>query len=449
MAVLEGRWDCAQCQTTGILGRFKECPECHEPRDPATTPEETPYLPSDSAEVTDSDLLDLANAGPDWICGRCGIANRGNTNACNDCGRNKDSDDTVLRRTTYVGGTSAHGAVMSGAFEPADDVIEDNLDRATRIVEGHGEEPRVLEDRIEPSEALPRSGALADRMEGYRTDSAERDKLGPLMPVVRGYRDHRRGVFVAAGSAAGIVFILAAILIIRHFVATHPVDLTVTTLTWERRVEVEQYRTLTEEDWSVPPGGREQSTYEDIHHYVEVLDGYRTESYQESHVVSDGYDTETYNCGSRTVNDGNGFFHTETETCTRQVPRTKTVYETKTRQVPVTHQQPVYMTKYVYEIERWVFDRWVTSEGGNGELDRVPSWPVVPLLLKDERLSGRRESDYHVGLRSAENKAYAEDIDLKTWELLDVGDKLVGHIHNSGSLGSVDWPTKALAGTGS
>lgn len=95
MAILEGRWDCSSCETKAILGRHKACPTCGNPRDES----EDIYLPSDAVPVTDSSLLDLANAGVDWHCEHCGTDNRGDRVLCKNCGADRGSSPT---RSTEV-----------------------------------------------------------------------------------------------------------------------------------------------------------------------------------------------------------------------------------------------------------------------------------------------------------------------------------------------------------
>jgi hypothetical protein len=78
MAIREGRWDCAACDTRGNLGRDRACKNCGRPR----ADDVKFYLPDDAEEVTDAAQLALAKAGADWYCEHCGS---GQTNANADC----------------------------------------------------------------------------------------------------------------------------------------------------------------------------------------------------------------------------------------------------------------------------------------------------------------------------------------------------------------------------
>lgn len=112
-----------------------------------------------------------------------------------------------------------------------------------------------------------------------------------------------------------------------------------------------------------------------------MIDHYETVTETKIREVLDHYENHT------SYSDlGNGYF--EEHTSQTPVYRTET-YE-DTYQKPVYKQEPVYATKYYYEIDRWVtVDRAVSS----GE-DHDPHWPDVN--LKEKQRKGNKSETYTV-----------------------------------------------------
>lgn len=166
---------------------------------------------------------------------------------------------------------------------------------------------------------------------------------------------------------------------------------TVASKNWERAIEVQEYRTVREEDWSVPSGGREQRSFRAVREHRQVLDHYETKTREVSERVQTG--TRTYTCGQRDL--GNGYF--EDVTCTE--PEYTTNYRTETYQDPVYRQEPVYATKYAYEIERWIPDDTVWARG---DAARQPAWPA-PQIGRNMR-EGARIQRYVLHLADGEER---------------------------------------------
>jgi hypothetical protein len=183
---------------------------------------------------------------------------------------------------------------------------------------------------------------------------------------------------------------------------------TVEGFSWERTVDIEEYRTLTEEDWSVPSGGRIINESREIHHYDDVLEGYETRTREVSERVQVG--TETYTCGR--TSQGNGYYRDRE--CTR--PRYENRTRTETYEEPVYRQEPVYRTRYTYEIDRWEPDR--TAEAADDDHD--PHWPDFTLDDK-EREAGRDET-YVVHTTDSKDRDYDIEVQEDVWMELDEGD---------------------------
>ena len=173
-----------------------------------------------------------------------------------------------------------------------------------------------------------------------------------------------------------------------------------------REIDVEAWRTVQESDWAVPSGGRVYDRRQEIHHYVAVLDHYETRTRQVADQVYDGEETHT-----SYSNNGDGTFTEETWTS----PRYRTEYRTETYQEPIYRDEPVYETKYYYDIERWVVDREEKSSGA----DNVPYWPEY-ILAANERVGFTGEV-YTLSILAKE-KTYSVTLPLEWWETFKAGD---------------------------
>ena len=178
-----------------------------------------------------------------------------------------------------------------------------------------------------------------------------------------------------------------------------PVEVTATVAAkdWSRAIEVQEYRTVQEEDWSVPQGGRQKRSYRAIRDYRQVLDHYETKTRQVSERVQTG--TRTYTCGQRDM--GNGYF--EDVTCTE--PEYTTSYREETYQDPVYRREPIYDTKYAYEIEKWLPD---DTAWARGDAAKEPTWPAVR-IGRNER-EGARIQRYVLRFTDDEGKTYEREV---------------------------------------
>lgn len=141
----------------------------------------------------------------------------------------------------------------------------------------------------------------------------------------------------------------------------------------ERVISIEDYKTVEESGWSLPSNARLQNSNTEIRTYNKVFDHYETRTRQISEQVLDHYETRV--TGTRDL--GNGYF----EEITTQVPIYRTEYRTETYQEPVYRNEPVYDTKYYYEIEKWVVTRSVKTSGN----DKEATWGDVVLVGKERR----------------------------------------------------------------
>gem|GEM_PF-4658750 len=212
------------------------------------------------------------------------------------------------------------------------------------------------------------------------------------------------GIFIGGG----ILFSLWLIYFL--FFATIEKQVIVTDLQWERIVKIEDERTVTEEGWSVPYGGRELDNWTAQSGTKEVFSHYETVSY------SCQTGTESYSCGYS--DNGNGTF--SPNTCTRPV------YGTCTRQESRYRTEPVYDTRYKYEIERWFHnrDRRTYDDIGDGLLDQ-PYW--YDYRLGSRERVGKTSESYLVVMitQDEEKKVYTKSFSQSEWSQYKLGDFFV------------------------
>jgi hypothetical protein len=181
---------------------------------------------------------------------------------------------------------------------------------------------------------------------------------------------------------AGIILLIIVSNLISSFISK-PRDYAydVKELTWENSIEIEEYKTFRESDWYLPNGARLVDTNWEIRTYESVLDHYETVT--RSRQVPDGGHYET-----SYSDNGDGTF---TEESTYVTDYTTEYYE---EDEPVYRQEPVYDTKYYYDIDRWVYERTETTTGK----DKNPYWADITLNDK-ERESGRDSKYTMTGIR--------------------------------------------------
>ncbi len=245
----------------------------------------------------------------------------------------------------------------------------------------------------------------------------------PPPPPPQRKRSHFFGRAVATGALILSVGTGAFV-----FVAPKEIPVVVQGSSWERTVQVEEYKTVTEEGWELPAGARVKSQRREIHHYDKILDRYETRTRQVSERVQTG--TTTRVCGKRDL--GNGYF--KDVTCTEPVYQTR--YRTETYREPIYRDEPVYRTKYTYEIEKWVPTRTVRAGG----TQQQPFWPNFN-LKKNER-QGQRTETYTVKFADKEGKVYPAKLNQNEWDDFKIGQNHKVKVSNIGDRVEVVKPSQ-------
>ncbi|MFK7949373.1 MAG: hypothetical protein AB8G11_17405 [Saprospiraceae bacterium] len=181
------------------------------------------------------------------------------------------------------------------------------------------------------------------------------------------------------------------------------IDVKITQVEWERSIEVETYKEVTEEDWKLPESGNLISKAKEIHHYDRRVTGYQTRS----RTVQEAAGTEQYVCGKRDL--GNGYF--EDKYCTRTIYRDKTEHYEE----PIYQEFPVYKTKYKYRIYRWKPFKTYNSSGTT----KTTNWAEVPENIENNsqkyRVKAEKES-YYFAIEDHKNNTLWYKTNYDNWK---------------------------------
>ncbi len=406
---VEGYWDCQYCGSKGIKGRFKSCPGCGHPRDAsvrfytkqvdaahAITREEfsrevaeadknshsssASYGGEAESEPGAASLFDReqgqgrgdgrdAHDETDWYCDYCDSYNPATAVVCQFCGADRESGSGKTYQQTM--------GTMARTYDAKGNLVKE----------------RDLSKR-------------ADAPKPTMSAKPAPKRLGCLPRLL-----------------IGVGATLALLLIVGLIVSPKPRDITVAGFDWERTIAVEQLQTVKESDWNLPDGARLERKATEVRTYESVVDHYESVPYDVSEEVLDHYETYT-----TTVDNGDGTFDVEEH----QEPVYRTETHTEYRREPVYREVPVYDTKYYYEIERWVHERDVTTNGD----DHDPVWGEVELAdatgahgTGKER-EGERSGTY--GVTDTDGNRYTADEDY--WNRLEQGQKVTVLVDGDGHI---------------
>ncbi|MCR5147170.1 MAG: hypothetical protein K6B70_07540 [Clostridia bacterium] len=392
---IEGYWDCAYCRTKAIRGGIRTCPNCGKARGEDTKF----YLIEKDRFVSD----DVVEKGPDWYCAYCDTLNPFSATHCINCNSAKTdaTDDYFSLREKKLKQTSSNEEITEKQATNYDET-EKSAEIETQVDENAERTKSYNYEEFDESD----NNSLNDddyEIQNKSKLSAFREKAGEgLDDVICFIVEHLRGIIV-------ILAILAVIGTLIAIFRPREVKMDITDTSWTREIEIEEYKTVREDDWSIPEGGRLVETRREIYTYKQVLDHYETVTEQKSERYISGYRTVTEH-----VDLGNGYFDTRTH----QEPVYDTRYYTVERQEPVYRSEPVYKTKYYYDIERWVYEKTATAGGSEN-----PYWPDVTELKDNERTGKRTETYKITGVnKKKKEKTYKMSYDL--WEQIHTGDRV-------------------------
>ena len=194
-----------------------------------------------------------------------------------------------------------------------------------------------------------------------------------------------------------ILAVLAILLVVWLMPKTKPG--TIKSFAWAQQIQTEDYREVTEEDWSVPSGGEIVSQQQKVHHYDSVQTGTREETRSRS--VIDHYETKY-----RLEDNGNGSFS--------QVPYQVPVYGTEyyTVEVPVYTNVPRYQTAYTYKIWRWTAGETLKTSGN----DHTAVWAELPEDENKREKANGRYGEYYFSVLNDKGEEIAYCVAESNWQ---------------------------------
>lgn len=395
-----GNWDCQYCGHAGIDGYVYDCPGCGRPRSRNVHF----YLPNNPEVATPEQMAMMGN-DPNWYCEHCDSGNKDDNTTCWNCGAERGSSPSHQRRV-YVGDDVPHSADQveeTTSYDPDDEEVKPytkaNFDAEQSV---YDKTPYYLRPQLEPLHQSYKDMQLATKV-------TKRVVIG----------------------ASIVLILLLSYLVYQFFFSTHQVSAYVSGFSWSRDVAIQQYKTLHEESWSVPAGGRTTATQRRQSGTRRVSDGYTTEFYTDTcyryeSVPSTCYRT-VYNSRTCTSDNGNGSFSTydcgssstESYSCTKSesVPYSCT----KTRQKELYHYEPVYSTWYFYDIDRWVTIKDYPTKATNHN----PYYDPVIAPAGDEYRRIEQTGTYTTYFTCEEVGDFDKNYSLGEWSKQNIGDEYV------------------------
>lgn len=335
-----------------------------------------------------------------WDCSYCGTKKiRGSIRECPQCGHPRDEDVQFYLDdpTNYVEGSVASKINRNPDWVcPYCDCLNSDNDS---ICKGCGASRDGSKDYFQnKTEKEEKKTELKSRPYQHNLGSEYRPRRN---------RGWIKWVAIGLGVAALIITLLCIFL-------PRTVEGTITDIYWKSYVDIEEYTTVQESDWSVPSGGRLLYSRSEIRSYDHVLDHYETRT--RSVQVLDHY--EDYVSGYRDL--GNGYFE--------EIISQRPVYTTKTEtyQEPVYKDVPVYDTKYYYEIERWLHQSYKTKSNH----DKSPYYSDY--MPQNKERETRRWTEYFVVIKDNKEKERTLSLSEEDWNKIEINQKVRLKVFSNG-----------------
>ena len=213
--LIEGFWDCPYCGQKRIGGLTKTCPNCNTPRG-----KNIKFYMDDPTNYVTDDVAKKVSKNPDWLCTYCDSLNSDDLKICRVCGAEKEES-------------------KSNYFE-------------------NREKQEEHKKKIENAYSTPNAHVEKEK-ESFSNNSFSQHSTNNLSQSTK----HNKPVKKKKGLSSKFLKIgaisLAAILLIAGLVSLFmpkTQEGIVDSFSWSRSIEVEEYKTVQESDWSDPPGGR-------------------------------------------------------------------------------------------------------------------------------------------------------------------------------------------------
>lgn len=227
------------------------------------------------------------------------------------------------------------------------------------------------------------------------------DSINPPAPEAvateqkRGTVGRKILILLAAISGAVIIFIGLSMI-------TSDIPVKVTGFEYTAKISYEEYKLVTEDDWTLPAGAEKLGEYRAIHHYNKVPDGYETKTRQVQVKVGE----KQVKVGVKDL--GNGYF--------KDIYENEPVYETKTETYRETRYRdvPVFMNKYKYRMQKWVQERPVELSGKDKNLAflrREEEFKKSP----DRFRNIRTDAKFFLTVIDESGETHTDDVKFETW----------------------------------
>lgn len=364
--LIEGFWDCKYCGNKRIRGSIRECPNCGKARDNSTKF----YLDASERNYVSEEKAAKINKNPDWVCNYCNQLNSDDDDICVSCGAPRTSENLNY------------------------------FENQKRNEEKNRKNVQSIKEKSNSS-----SSKKTNTEDSLRSSSKKIINSKILVEIFYKLISFLLCVAFFWGIAAGIRGTIS-------FFKPKEHSLIVSELSWKRSIDVERYQTVKENDWFLPQNGRLLYTRSEYSHSEQVLDHYesRTRSIKKERIS----DYAIVDSDPRDL--GNGYFEETTE----KIPIYETYYETELYDEPIFKSKKVYLTRYYYEIDKWLYERSVKTSGINNS----PYWGKTN-LSSDERESLKSETYTVKGIDIDDNeKELSFTISLEKWSTVQVGQTL-------------------------
>jgi hypothetical protein len=356
----------------------------------------------------DDEIAKTVNRNPDWYCSYCDALNSDDVHECHICGSSReDSEQNYFERRAEI---EARRAEKEKLIEDASGKTDERsqMSQESRYKEAGYSASNY--NSYNHEESSYRSSSSYDNKQSCDNTSNERDENSSSSrnrpSLENAFNNINWGGVFKVGT--GILATIMLILLLVGIFAPKIQEVTIKDFSWERSISIEEYVTVDRDGWSLPADGRLKYSQQEIKGYTQVIDHYETKTRTYTEEVFDHY--EEYISGYRDL--GNGYF--EEITSKRPVYRTET--RTETYEEPVYRDEPIYATKYYYEIDVW---QYAFSHNTSGN-DQNPYWKEF--TLKDLQREGNRFQTYYITVVNDEGEVDKYHFDYETWKSLNKGD---------------------------
>lgn len=385
-------WNCAYCETKKILARHKNCPNCGRSREGGAYLGDNP-----NSRILSKEDEKAFTGKPDWHCEYCGSMNPSNINTCRNCGSSRDESTR-----DYF------------------DVQREQIKNGELPPELKLTNPQEVTSRLTREDTEQKKEEQTKTHESNDTTEETTRVSHPTNLFKLSHFKNIKAILISL-----VIFIACGLSIFGIVCACAPKNdtITVQSLAWERNIYTEIEKTVFENNWNLPTGARLRYTKEEFHHNDKVIDHYEMVEVTE-------YKYEKVGERTWTEYEQNGDGTADVINCSEDIY--DNVPYTHMESQPVYKDVPVNQTKYYYDIDKWVYNRTLTTDGN----DHNVYWSEESLLT-NEREQSRNESYFITAVnKKGEIKTYT--LDYQVWKGVKIGDTFNVKVHMTGKIEILD-----------